>query len=198
MTRKAGAAGGGRTRLPRKPSLPEEDPGYYESLGRAIKVARTQQDLSRKTLAERAGVSYAYLSDIETGRGRPSSKALMAVAGALGRSPAELLQEAELYGAMRDLSTVSVARDAAPASPASEHEGSWFHATPAAISDVTARRKAAEVPSHLARTELQRLARSRLAGGVASDRDELHAAVDGLSDEDVRTVLQIARRLLAP
>ena len=111
--------------------LPEEDPGYYESLGRAVKVARTQQDLSRKTLAERAGVSYAYLSDIETGRGRPSSKALMAVAGALGRSPAELLQEAELYGAMRDLSTARVAPDAAPPSPASEQDRSWFHATPA-------------------------------------------------------------------
>lgn len=194
MTRNEGPSGGERT--PGSRTLPQEDPGYYESLGRAIKVARTQQDLSRKVLAERAGVSYAYLSDIETGRGRPSSKALMAVAGALGRSPAELLQEAELYGAMRELSTPLPA-DPAPASPPPARAQSWFHVTPAAVSDVPARRPAAEVPSHAARTELQRLARSRLAGGVASDRDELHAAVDGLSDEDVRTVLQIARRLLA-
>lgn len=195
MTRNAGPTRGERSGLPRKPSVVEEDPRYYEALGRAIKVARTQQDLSRKTLAERAGVSYAYLSDIETGRGRPSSKALMAVAGALGRSPAELLQEAELYGAIRDLATPS-APDATPPSPALEREQSWFHTAPASVSDVATRRIAAEMPSHVARTELQRLARSRLSGGAASDRDELHAAIDGLSDEDVRTLLQIARRLL--
>lgn len=74
-----------------------QDPAYYAALGRAIKVARTQLGMARKQLAEAANVSYAYLSDIETGRGRPSTRSLFMVAQALGRSPSELLQEAEGY-----------------------------------------------------------------------------------------------------
>ena len=62
-------------------------PEFYEGLGRAIKVARTAMGLERKELAERAGVSYAYLSDIETGRGRPGSRSFLAIAEALDRSP---------------------------------------------------------------------------------------------------------------
>jgi transcriptional regulator with XRE-family HTH domain len=167
-------------------SLTEEDPRYYEALGRAIKVARTQQDLSRKTLAQRAGVSYAYLSDIETGRGRPSSKALLAVAGALGRTPSELLQEAELYGAMRELSET-------PDEP-TPGASPWFHA---GAGQPASRAAASETPpAMLTRTEWQHLARSRLSGRSSSERAELHAIVDGLSDDDVRVVLQIARRLL--
>lgn len=184
-------------RLPRKPSFGEEDPAFYEALGRAIKVARTQQDLGRKTLAERASVSYAYLSDIETGRGRPSSKALLAIAAALGRTPSELLQEAELYGAMQELSEASgerpVPRTAAP-SPAADEPRPWFHAD--AAQALTRVSLAPEAPARIARSELQRLARSRLAGVTTQERDELHAIVDGLSDGDVRAVLQIARRLL--
>jgi transcriptional regulator with XRE-family HTH domain len=180
-----------RTVLPRKPSLSlgEEDPAFYEALGRAIKVARTQQDLSRKSLAERAGVSYAYLSDIETGRGRPSSKALLAVAGALGRTPSELLHEAELYGAMREMADPHASPPAIGAAPRSP----WFHAS---AGDRPAPAPQSLPASGPTRTEWQRLARSRLSGRTASERAELHAIVDGLSDDDVHAVLEIARRLL--
>ena len=78
-----------------RPSQRTEDPRYYEALGRAIKVARTELGLERKELAERSGLSYAYLSDIESGRGRPSSKALRAIAEALGVAPSLLLGSAE-------------------------------------------------------------------------------------------------------
>ena len=62
--------------------VPEtQDPAYYEALGRAIKVARTELGLSRKELAARAKISYPYIADIESGRGRPSSSALLAVVG---------------------------------------------------------------------------------------------------------------------
>ncbi len=195
MTREADAAQRERAGLPRKPSpsFGEEDPRYYEALGRAIKVARTQQDLSRKTLAARAGVSYAYLSDIETGRGRPSSKALLAVAGALGRTPSELLQEAELYGAMRELAEAP--EEVGFSGPSAPAASPWFHSgarrPPAAAS-------MEPPPAALSRTEWQQLARSRLSGRASSERAELHAIVDGLSDDDVLAVLQIARRLLGP
>ena len=84
----------------RKPS-PEtsghENPAFYRGLGRAIKVARTRLGLERKDLAIRADLSYAYLSDIETGRGRPSSSALLAIAKALGMDASSLLSEAEAF-----------------------------------------------------------------------------------------------------
>ena len=192
MTREAGPGGPDTARSFRKPSFSEEDPAFYEALGRAIKVARTQQDLGRRTLAERSGVSYAYLSDIETGRGRPSSKALLAIAGALGRAPSELLQEAEMYGAMQERSTPSApASVAGRAQVAPQEARQWFHtqasARSASVSDEL---------TQLARTEWQRLARSRLAGRTAVERGELHAIVDGLSDDDASMLLQLARRLL--
>lgn len=169
----------------------EDDPGYYEALGRAIKVARTQRDVGRRALAERAGVSYAYLADIETGRGRPSSKALLAIAGALGLSPSELLQEAERYGALA----------AAPADPDGDRStGRWFHsgedrlASRMALAATTP--PAAERPEPLSRTEPQSLARNRLALQSTDARAALHDAVDGLSDDDVNVVLALVRRLL--
>lgn len=192
MTRNADPSESTRGGLPRKPSLPDEDPRYYEALGRAIKVARTQQDLSRRTLAERAGVSYAYLSDIETGRGRPSSKALLAVAAALGRSPSELLQEAELYGAMRELSDPAPQGDDTPSDVGAREVARWFHAGPAPR---PASSIEAVAPVALTRTEWQRLARSRMSGQTASEREELHGLVEGLSDDDVAVILAIARRL---
>jgi transcriptional regulator with XRE-family HTH domain len=176
------------------------EPGFYEALGRAIKVARTQQDVARRELAERAGVSYAYLSDIETGRGRPSSKALLAIAGALGRTPSELLQEAELYGALHDVAmpAPNAIPLAAPVSGTTD-ERSWFHASTTTAADAFGPQPPPPAPGRPrvpTRQELQRLARSRLAGRAASARDELHAIIDGLSDDDAEMVLQLARRLL--
>ena len=57
--------------------------------------------MERKDLAERAGISYAYLADVESGRGRPSSKVLMAIADALGMSPSGLMQAAEVRSTPR-------------------------------------------------------------------------------------------------
>ncbi|HXJ64766.1 MAG TPA: helix-turn-helix transcriptional regulator [Actinomycetota bacterium] len=75
-----------------------DDPGYYEAVGRAIRVLRTERGLERKELAEASGLSYPYLSEIETGRKRPSSKALFVIAEALGVRPSEVLTLADRYG----------------------------------------------------------------------------------------------------
>ena len=72
-----------------------EDPRFYEALGRAIKALRAEQGLGRRELADAAGVSYPYLSEIENGRKRPSSRSLLLIAQALGLRPYQLLQEAE-------------------------------------------------------------------------------------------------------
>jgi transcriptional regulator with XRE-family HTH domain len=72
-----------------------EDPGFYEALGRAIKVVRAQRGLSRRHLAELAELSYPYLSEIENGKKRPSSNALLSIADALALPASELLGIAE-------------------------------------------------------------------------------------------------------
>ena len=87
------AGAGGRTGSAQPPG----EPGYYLALGRAIKVLRTERGIERKDLAEAAGVSYAYLSEIENGKKRPSSKSLVAIAEALGLRPYELLETAEAW-----------------------------------------------------------------------------------------------------
>jgi transcriptional regulator with XRE-family HTH domain len=68
---------------------------FYEALGRAIKVTRTEQGLERKELARRSGISYPYLSEIETGKKRASTEALLPIARALGLRQSELLERAE-------------------------------------------------------------------------------------------------------
>ena len=57
------------------------------ALGREIKVARTELGIERRELAEQANVSYAHLSDIEKGRGRPGSRLLLAIAEAPSAVP---------------------------------------------------------------------------------------------------------------
>ncbi len=68
---------------------------FYEALGRAIKVTRAEQGLERKELARLAGLSYPYLSEIEKGKKRASTEALLPIARALGLRQSELLERAE-------------------------------------------------------------------------------------------------------
>jgi len=81
---------------------PSTGPRFYEALGRAIKVLRTERGLSRRDLAERSGVSYPYLSEIENGKKRASSKALLSIADALGVRPSELMGTAEPWAEAPD------------------------------------------------------------------------------------------------
>jgi transcriptional regulator with XRE-family HTH domain len=80
---------------PGPPDPPREDPALGEALGRAIKVIRTAQDVGRRDLAERAGLSYSYLAEIENGRKQASSSAQQAIASALGIPVSELIAAAE-------------------------------------------------------------------------------------------------------
>jgi transcriptional regulator with XRE-family HTH domain len=75
-----------------------QDALFHEALGRAIKVLRTEHGLTRRELAEDAEVSYPYLSEIENGKKRPSSRALLAISDALGLRPHEVLETAERLG----------------------------------------------------------------------------------------------------
>ena len=66
-------------------------------LGTVIRQAREAHNLSIETLAEKAGISWRYLSKIERGRKRtnPTWIVLGGIAGALGMEISELAKRAE-------------------------------------------------------------------------------------------------------
>ena len=69
------------------------------SLGEFIRVQREQHQMSMRRLAEQAGVSNPYLSQIERGLRKPSAEILKAIAGALQIQSEVLFQRAGLLDA---------------------------------------------------------------------------------------------------
>jgi transcriptional regulator with XRE-family HTH domain len=70
---------------------PAPEPLWREVLGRSLRTAREEQRGRLVDVAERAGISPQYLSEIERGRKEPSSEMIAAVTGALGVDLADLL-----------------------------------------------------------------------------------------------------------
>lgn len=160
-----------------RPEARSDDPAYYQGLGRAIQVARTELGLSRRDLAARTGVSYTYLADIENGRRRPSSAPLLAISRALGMSPSELLARAEVYYA--------------------RGTGRPFVAT-AFEEDLGER---LERPAAMSSAPLAGPSRVReRAAGLRPEPEEplrraLHELIDRLSPSDLRVVHELVRRI---
>ncbi|CCH32054.1 helix-turn-helix transcriptional regulator [Actinosynnema sp. NPDC047251] len=67
------------------------EPLWREVLGRSLRSTREEQGGRLVDVAERAGISPQYLSEIERGLKEPSSEMIAAVAGALGLDLAGLL-----------------------------------------------------------------------------------------------------------
>lgn len=61
------------------------------SIGRAIRSARQQAEMSMRTLATRCGVSQPFLSEVERGLSTPSIATLYRIAAALDLAPSALL-----------------------------------------------------------------------------------------------------------
>lgn len=78
-----------RNRVPDPDHEPE--PLWREALGKSLRGTREDQGGRLVDVAERAGISPQYLSEIERGRKEPSSEMIAAVAGALGIGLADLL-----------------------------------------------------------------------------------------------------------
>lgn len=78
-----------RNRTP--PSDQEPEPLWREALGRSLRATREEQGSRLVDIAERAGISPQYLSEIERGRKEPSSEMIAAVTGTLGVGLADLL-----------------------------------------------------------------------------------------------------------
>lgn len=71
--------------------VPEPDPLWREALGRTLRTMRDERGSRLVDVAEQAGISPQYLSEIERGRKEPSSEMIAAVAGALGVGLDQLL-----------------------------------------------------------------------------------------------------------
>jgi len=175
-----------------EPFTSSRGPELYLALARAIRAIRAELGIERRELAERSGVSYPYLSEIETGKKRPSSRALVALAEALGLAPSELLQRAEaLTEGLRAETSVGESRApvgrplsapaAMPAPGASREAGArrWF------ALGTTAEPESPDVVE--------------TAVGPRSDRQsalsELFAVAGRLPEEDLQHLLELARRL---
>ena len=66
------------------PGEPTPEPLWREAVGQELREERARQDRTLADVAEEAGVSTQYLSEVERGRKEPSSEILGAVSGALG------------------------------------------------------------------------------------------------------------------
>jgi len=64
-----------------------------EDLGRRLRTARFEHDLTLKEVARRSGMSATHISEVERGRTSPTIGALQRIAAALGESPATFLRE---------------------------------------------------------------------------------------------------------
>ena len=69
--------------LPDRDEAPAREPLWREAVGHELREERQDAGRTLADVAERAGVSTQYLSEIERGRKEPSSEILGAVSGAL-------------------------------------------------------------------------------------------------------------------
>jgi len=179
-------------------------------MGRAIQVVRTDRGWSRKDLAERTGLSYSFLSEIENGVKTPSSRTFAVIATALDVAPGALLYDAERRlveidsessnethpSRARKLSATSVGDDSGPRIERSRRVLEW-------LSGPLARRSSEDSAS----TEALLMASEAPPMTLRSDEpdtstesatqflDSLLPLLGGLSPEDRELVLDLARRL---
>ena len=195
----------------------EDEHPFSEGLGRAIRVIRTGQDLSRKKLAVRAGLSYSYLAEIETGAKVPSSKALAALAEALELAPHELLEAADRWEhsppplsfqqlrSTARLTAVDAARE--PREPVMRFRQASASPAIGDIAPASVRRKLLRAARRLGRPSRVRsdsedvrdlegaIERLACSSGAAEDATELLCLLADLEPEDRERLLDLARRL---
>ena len=77
------------------------------AIARNVKQARKRAGLSQAEVADRAGLSGSYVSEIERGRGNPSVEALARIAETLGLRPYQLLLEEDDWELRDRLETIT-------------------------------------------------------------------------------------------
>lgn len=144
-------------------------------LGEAVRKLRSWQGLSRRELAEAAGISYPYLSEIEGGKKTPSSRTLGLLSRALGVAASEVMRMADELGQERP--------------PRSVPRGSYFHDSEPANDEVAAMALPAPPPERPLASQLR-------APESEPSLSELVAIAERLRPQDVRLLIDLARRLV--
>ena len=107
------------------------DDATREALGRTIQSLRSRLGLKRRDLAEAAGLSYAYLSEIENGKKVPSTKVLTSLATVLEMPAHDLMRLAdELEVEVRTEHGAPARRPMSPAAAIGTERrmpSRWFH-----------------------------------------------------------------------
>lgn len=76
-----------------------------ERLGRAVTVCRAERRMQRKALAERTGLSYPFLCEIESGKRGMSHRSVVAITEAFGIMPSDLHRMADALPALIETRT---------------------------------------------------------------------------------------------
>jgi transcriptional regulator with XRE-family HTH domain len=167
----------------RRPQSWAQDPRFVPSIGRTIKVLRTDRGLDRRELAEEVGISYSYLTEIENGNKPPSSTVLAAIAAALDVQLHELIAAAETRvwrEAMRE-EELMPSSDARRLNQTLALSDAWSDSAPA--------------PPRPRRAPYGRERTVQLRSSQPDTLWELQELLDRLSPEDLARVLDLARRL---
>ena len=78
--------------VPAGPAPEPEEPLWRDVLGAHLRGLRQQRGSTLQEVAQRAGISMQYLSEIERGTKDPSSEMISAVAGALDSGLADITE----------------------------------------------------------------------------------------------------------
>jgi len=180
------------------------------SMGRAIQVVRTDRGWSRKDLAERTGLSYSFLSEIENGVKTPSSRTFAVIATALDVAPGALLYDAERrlveidsepgnetrLSRTRKVSATSAGDDSGPRIERSRRVLDWLSGPLARrSSEDSTPTEAMLMPPEAPPMALRSDEPDTSTESATQFLDSLLPLLGGLSPEDRELVLDLARRL---
>ena len=158
------------------------DPAFLAAYGAVVRQMREEHGFDRKDFATEAGISYSYLSAIESGQKLPSVAVQDALAAALGVETSGLLARAN-----GQVETAPL-----PSAPSLEMpmRASMVLADMAPMSTVRADEEMAPVER-----EASSMPSSEAGISPTGALAELQALVPSLSPEDAAMVVSVARRL---
>ena len=159
------------------PELTSSDPAFLAAYGEVVQHLRGELGLDRKGLAEAAGISYSYLSAIESGQKIPSGTFQTMLANALGVDVPELLARAnDQMTSTPDMFHAQMAGESGLFD--GPEEPGWLHNT----------QSRPQRGPHVRSSEEQWMSPP---GALA----ELRALIPTMSPEDAAMVVSMARRL---
>lgn len=167
-----------------------EDEALRRALGKAIGIRRLELGLKRNDLRDRSGLSYPYIAELENGTKRGSTRALVALAGALELSLSELLERAELLREQEAAAEGSVAT--AWGEGVGREDAGWF-SRPLLSAPMAARAVSAPDPREGFAGRTRFPSRSR-SPRVEFDVDELRQLVRQVVREEVGDAVREAIR----